>query len=292
MKLLKILITCISLTLIIGCQKTEENKKMESPKIVEIAFKESFESFKERYPSVKVEHQPIGANFYEFGWPEKMPGVIRFNMDGDHFDFPNAIHFLMMEVISESNRGITKFSFKSGITYDKKISHDVARLKFHDFLRSLLDKGWKRTISFSDPRLSGSQAAHYMREHENFYSLDPDYLPTLKEWMAVDKLTSMFWGLQADNKAFMSIDLQRKFDKTNPDIGVYLLSISIVNDQEKGRLQFAPEKKLDWNDLKKWEAVQSNLLKIRAKREKDLLSKGYKIDESYEDYEITPKKEP
>ena len=289
MKLLKILITCISLTLIIGCQKTEENKKMESPKIVEIAFKESFESFKERYPSVKVEHQPIGANFYEFGWPEKMPGVIRFNMDGDHFDFPNAIHFLMMEVISESNRGITKFSFKSGITYDKKISHDEARLKFHEFLQGLLGKGWKRTVEPADPRLLGSQAMHYMREYENFYSLDPNYLPTLKEWMAVDKSINMYWELQADNEAFISIKLQRKFDKTNSDIGVYLLSISIVNDQEMGRSHFRPERKLDWNDPKKWNEKKEKFLKEREKAEKDLLSKGYKIDKNYKDYEINPK---
>ena len=175
----------------------------------------------------------------------------------------------------------------AGITYDKTIRHDEARLKFYEFLQSLLAKGWKRTISLSDPRISGAQSMHYLREHESFYSPDINYLPTLKEWRALRALGT-YWELQADNKAFIRIGLERKDSKTEPDSGVYLISIEIKNLQEELRAHFRPEEKKYWNNQKKWDSAKAKLLAIRAKREKDLLTKGYKIDDSFEDFDINP----
>ena len=290
MKILQYLFFTVLLIELIGCQNYEEKNKMEKPTIIEISLEESFELFKKKYPTVKVEHQPIGANFYEFRWKENKPATIVFNMEGKSFEFPYVISMLMMEVISEKEKGITSFSFKSGVTYDEKIPHDEARKQFYGFLRELVEKGWKRTISLSDPRLSNSQSMHYMREHESYYSTDISYLPTLKEWRALKKYPlGTYWELHADNKAFISIKLSHKDDKNNDSMGIYLLEITIKNDQEKGRDHFRPSEKENWNDPKKWKAMKLKLLKKRRETEKDLLSKGYDIDENYIDYDISPK---
>ena len=289
----KILLLSLLLTIIAGCQGQNRNKNMEKPTGIQFSLGEPFDVFAKRYPAIKKQHHAGpegGANFYQFSWLEDKPAEIKVKFDSNEVTINNAISLMVTEFVYKNDEGITSARIKSGITYDKKISHDEARLKFHEFLQGLLDKGWKRRLSYTHPRLSGTVAMHYMREYKSSYSLDPNYLPTMKEWMSVDRSKSMHWGLQAENKAFISIKLQRKTDKENPDIGVYLLSISIENDQEMGRSHFLPEEKKDWNDQEKWDSTKEKFLKIRAQAEKDLLSKGYKIDESYEDYEINPRK--
>jgi len=281
----------LSIILIPGCVSKEEKNKLEKPRNLTINLNESFQSFVERYPSVR-KTQPLGekggATFYKFYWSEEEPASISINYGSGEVKIDNVINFSMLESDHKSKEGITHTSFDAGITYDKTISHDDARLQFHDFLQRLLNQDWKRTLYYGYPRLIGSQAMHYMREKRSAYPLDPSYLPTLKEWNAMKKGGTR-WELNIENKAFMSISLQRKDNQTNPDMGVYLLSIEIKNDQEMGRAHFSPENKTDWNDQEKWNAAKKMFLRKREKTEKDLISKGYKIDESYEDYEINPK---
>ena len=276
-------------TAVSGCYE-ESKTRANKPTSLEITLNESFHSFVERYPSVR-KTQPLGekggAIFYKFFWSEEESAKIIVNYGSGEIEIDNVINFNMLESDYKSKEGITHITFDAGITYDKTINHDEARLKFHEFLQKLANNGWKRMISLAEPRLFGSQAMHYTREKDSTFSLDTNYLPSLKEWMAIDKLGT-YWQLQLDNRAFMSIDLKRRDSKTESDMGIYLLSITIKNDQEMGRSHFPPQEKENWNDLKKWEETKDKYFKLREGTEKDLLSKGYKIDESYEDYDISP----
>ncbi len=284
---LRFIIINIAFISLLGCQERKGIKVMGKPTEIEFKLGQSFESFNKKYPSLKVSRQPIGATFYKLDWPEITPATIIFKMGEYQVGFPYTISMSTMESDYKSSEGITKFRFKSGITDDKTITHKEARLKFHELLQGLLGKGWKRSLYYGYPRLKGSQAMHYTREIRSAYPLDPNYLPTMKEWMALKNMGTR-WELYASNKAFMNIVLQRKSSETNPDVGIYLLSIEIINDQEMGLSHFLPEDKIDWGNQEKWDSAKGAFLKKRMKLEKDLLSKGYEIDESYEDYEIIP----
>jgi len=56
-------------------------------------------------------------------------------------------------------------------------------------------RGWRRIIFYEDPRLSGEDAFKYF-EHDNFYGMPMDYLPTLEQWMTISSANGY---LYADN---------------------------------------------------------------------------------------------
>jgi len=286
----KILLLSLLLTIIAGCQGQNRNKNMEKPTGIQFSLGEPFDVFAKRYPAIKKQHHAGpegGANFYQFSWLEDKPAEIKVKFDSNEVTINNAISLMVTEFVYKNDEGITSAIIKKGITYDKEISHDEARLKFHEFLQDLLGKGWKRSLMKGYPRLSGSQAMHYMREKNSVYPLDPAYLPNLKEWMSIKELGT-HWALHLDSKVFMSIVLQRKTSKENIDKGIYLLTIEVYTPKEEIFKNIYHDKKKSWRD--EWDTESKRQEGIRIQKEKDLLTKGYKIDESYEDYEINPRK--
>lgn len=289
----RLLLSSLFLPLLFGCNSVEEKKsgyrKMEKPTQIEFKFGEPFDSLVKRYPGIKIQKQPVGANFYTLHWPEEEPAKVLFKQGDYSVEIPYTISIMIPESTNRTAEGITQFHLNAGITYDKKIPHDEARLKFHEFLQGLLAKGWKRSLGYGQPRLNGHYAMNYMRTQKNSYKVDPTYLPTLKEWHSMKTYPlGTYWELHADNKAFIKIKVTYKTDKKDESLGIYLLEIEIINNEELGRAHFLGEEKNNWNDKKKWGALRGTLRKLREKKEKDLLSKGYQIDESYEDYEINP----
>ena len=281
--------------------ETRKGKTMKKPTQIEITLGESFEGFVKKYPTIKTKKQDTGKwgylKWYTFNWSTKNPANLVFKNNGNQININDAIYLSILEDSDYVKDGIIELKIQAGITADDWISHDEARLKFHEILQGFLDKGWRRAASLGRPRISRKDAMRYKKDEKDYFYLDPFYLPTLDEWKSLDRgglMSSNLWVLRYKNKAFMTINVGITDHKTDPNKGAYLLFIEIVNDENEAKKYFSPDtddrmNKRDWKGL--WEERLEEFKATRQKEEIKAIQKGYRIDIHYLDYFIPPGKE-
>ncbi|WP_433847192.1 hypothetical protein [Acinetobacter proteolyticus] len=210
---------------------------------------------------------------------------------------PNSItlHYVIgvQAGVGQSDQLIDGYSVYAGLINNDTMSHDQARLEMLSIFKHLKDKGWQRYISLSEPRLTGKDAWDYAKKELYIYSLDPDYVYSLDEWMQLGDGAS--WMLQA-NGIYLTITVRRDQTKMDPQQpGSYYVSYKFQSEKEYYAPYFKDE------DLKKsainaarWVALYSGIKKemnqIRAKTEAELKAQGIMIDESYQDPPLVSKK--
>jgi hypothetical protein len=97
--------------------------------------------------------------------------------------------------------------------------------------------------------------------------------------MALD--TDSDWAFHIDD-VFLTVNFRRRFDyKGNDDLGVYLITFTLVTSDEEARSYF------DSNDREQWESLWVEEMKTskinRYKKEVELIKRGYHINTDYVD---------
>jgi hypothetical protein len=231
-----------------------------------------------------VDRQPAGLNFYKSRWGTKQPCGVYIDNDEYSFIVENVFSLSGVEDVEYLERGIYKFKIYFGITAGEFISHDEARLRFMGFLQDLTALGWQGYIKYnSDPRLSGELSYIYAK-NDRLYTPDPDYTPTLDEWMSLGDRRN--WMLYANN-IFMEIQFRRNHKLMDKDKdGTYLISITLYTSEEKARSHFQGSDRERWQEL--WvEDVKERKIK-RYQREAELEEQGYTINRNYVEAIIHP----
>ena len=270
----------------------KEIKMLRPEKAEEIKLKLGmpFDEFRKANPSVKVSNK-MRVNFHEKHWSTKKPASIHFELDDNKIlELPYSISLFFGELEEKSKLGLKIFQLQTGITKADLMDYEESRVKFHAFLQGLLKEGWERVITYSRPRINGRQAMHYKLAEDDMYYLDPKYEPTLEEWKKLETggmSSSNYWTLHYKNKIFLEINLGVVPHKTDSTLASYLMFITIRDAEEEAMRYMAPKDKLKWKEH--WVERLEKALKKRIMNETKIKTKGYTIDESYEDYKIDPK---
>jgi len=278
----------IGLSLLIGCEKkvTTSSSIRETridviPQQVTIKIGEQGQSFLKHYPMlVKIQHQPVGIDFYNIDWDRLPRGVVTVGYDKHSLVIENVLGISAGQDLGAlANEGLSEVDIKAGIASSDLITHDEARSKTYALLQSLVGKGWQPITPMSDPRLKGKARFDYVLGTDQFIGLDPSYTPTLDEWMHIESNT--YWRFYA-NHVYLTVRFTRERTLTDPaKPGAYLLSFNVKTDLEEFRGYVKPEDRQHWKEL--LPAVLTKFAATRAQKETELRAKGIAIDETYHD---------
>ena len=272
-------------------KETKKERKMLRPdksEEIKLEFGMTFEEFRKMYPNVPTRS---GNTFYEKRWKTKNPSTIFFKYDETKIlELPYTIRLYFSAFEHEREKGLSEFQTQTGITQADLLPYEEARVMFHSFLQRLLKEGWKRALNYYNPRISGRHAMHYKLTEDDMYYQDPEYEPTLEEWKKLETGgmgSSNYWVLHYKNKIFLEINLGVTAHKTDPNLASYLMFITIRDAEEEAMVHLVGDDKLKWKE--KFPEMTTIQLNDRQKTETKLKTKGYTMDESYEDYVIDPK---
>lgn len=260
--------------------KNSETNGMTSNKIIRVRVNEPGIELKNRYPeTVRTTHQPVGVTFYKIDWNAKNKGVVLVDMSKHSFEVDNTLSFIGSETDDLKNEGMSQLNVVSGLTGPNGISHQDAHKKFLTILNSLKSAGWQSVIPFSAPRLRGKDMLTYLLDSQRPTTLDAAYLPSLEEWMKLPDLAT--WEFYAE-RTFLRVNFVRdnsKLDVSKP--GAYVVNFTLESDLNYFRGFVPPLQREQWQDRLPIELKQADAR--RKLLETELLQKGVRIDENYQD---------
>jgi len=275
-------------------KEIKKETKMLKAEEVKLKLGMTFEEI-EAIPKMQKKHTDAKQwgylNIYKKQWSTKKPvKVILTYDDNKTLELPNTIKFYSSANSNRVKKGLYEFETQTGITQADLLPYEEARVMFHSFLQRLLKEGWKRALNYYNPRISGRHAMHYKLTEDDMYYQDPEYEPTLEEWKKLETGgmgSSNYWVLHYKNKIFLEINLGVTAHKTDPNLASYLMFITIRDAEEEAMVHLVGDDKLKWKE--KFPEMTTIQLNDRQKTETKLKTKGYTMDESYEDYVIDPK---
>lgn len=260
-------------------QTTNKVDAMSAQMLIKLG--ESGIHFAKRYPDqVRVTNQPAGLDFYNARWPKAPHASVKVESGSHAF---TVAHVLSVQSAQElgplAGEGLYEFTINAGITEPDLIAHDEARVKTYAILNELVRIGWKPVVERSEPRLRGKDRFDHTMATESVNGLDPDYLPTLEEWMRIESRTP--WMFHAPG-AYLEVTFTRErtlIDPAKP--GSYMLTFNVQTEAEHFRGYVASDDRPRWKVL--LPKVLSGLSGARAQKEKELRAKGVRLDEAYVD---------
>lgn len=302
-----LLLALISLTV----HASDDKEKIMPQEVTLQLGKKGPESFKQA--GAVADHHTAGelVGFLDLKWPSKQLGAVTIR-HGDH-DLMIPHTFTAMGT-AEPYGGIVGIDLNSGISAGELIRHREAYDLWVKLMKRIQDSGWQRYIYLSSPRLTGKDAIRYFQDKENFGLgdiTDPDAVPDFNTWYSViiqRAINANFYldGVEMSLSFNSTVTGQEDLDRINKTLsfnewGQYMMRIEFNNLRMSMREQMNLMFLDGINDEKllsaKWEDIANNLTKYwpryraielakRKKEEAMLVSKGYKIDESYQDPDL------
>jgi hypothetical protein len=302
-----LLLALISLTV----HASDDKEKIMPQEVTLQLGKKGPESFKQA--GAVADHHTAGelVGFLDLKWPSKQLGAVTIR-HGDH-DLMIPHTFTAMGT-AEPYGGIVGIDLNSGISAGELIRHREAYDLWVKLMKRIQDSGWQRYIYLSSPRLTGKDAIRYFQDKENFGLgdiTDPDAVPDFNTWYSViiqRAINANFYldGIEMSLSFNSTVTDQEDLDRINKTLsfnewGQYMMRIEFNNLRMSMREQMNLMFLDGINDEKllsaKWEDIANNLTKYwpryraielakRKKEEAMLVSKGYKIDESYQDPDL------
>jgi hypothetical protein len=277
-KLLPLLLFSLAM---LGCDTNNDDNTrtmMTTPFTIEVGMNpQEYNQRNQLHVNKNINKQPAGLNFYEKDWSIQNQGTVKVDHGQYSFIIPHVLGLAGTENTRHLEKGIKKFSVRSGITPGEFINHDQARLQFMQTLHDLITLGWQPYTEFhAEPRLLGKQSFAYTLKTYG-YAPDPNYIPTLDEWMALD--SGQNWVFHA-NDVFMSISVQRNsqfMDKEGE--GVYLLTYTLLTREALAQNFFQGDDRERWQEL--WVEDTKKIKLMRYQTEVELIKQGYHINTDY-----------
>lgn len=263
-----------------GCRDRLPGSAKEMTAPVEIRVNQSGVDLVKKYPDqFEITKYPQGIQFYAADWGSVPNGSVVLATSAHTVTLPYILSATGNDDPNFASENIIHWNINAGITEADVIAHDDARKRFFGLLQSLRNAGWVRAIRLSEPRLKDKQALDYRQKENPIYSLDPDYVLSLEQWMTLD--TRATWSLYSDH-AYLDVSITRDPSKTAvTKPGAYFVEYALKSDNEKWRSVVGPTKRLHWKT--ELPAVLAQLAKSRQAAEETLKKENITIDEAYRD---------
>ena len=300
-----------------------DNKEKIMPQEVTLQLgKKGPESFKQA--GAVADYHTAGelAGFLDLKWPSKQLGAVTIRHSGHDLTIPHTFSAMGTAWSQPEGEGVVGIDLNSGISAGELIRHREAYDLWVKLMKRIQDSGWQRYIYLSSPRLTGKDAIRYFQDEENFglgEITDPGTVPDFDTWYAVIiqggfivnfhldgvRMTILFDATVKDQEDLDDINKTLSFKEW----GQYMMRIEFNNLRMRMREQMyltflegikdekllsAKREDIANNMTKYWPRYRDIELAKRKKEEAMLISKGYKIDEGYQDPDLLPylQKEP
>jgi hypothetical protein len=264
-----------------ACTKSNsDTDKIMTESTITLTLHELGENFQTRYPDrVRANRQPLGVSFFSVDWGNRSRGSVEIIAGNRVLRADDVLTLMGSQDEDIKAEGLSTVNVTSGITGPTGITHEAA----HDYVFAVLSRlrnaGWKTSIPFDDPRLRGREMLNYQMATSSATPLDPDYKPTLEEWIKLEDLSA--WELYSDD-AFLRISFKRSPNPKNPTgPGVYLVNYELDSSVNHFKGFVDPLRREEWKVL--LPAELKELAVRRRTAEADLRKKGIPIDTDYID---------
>ena len=280
------------------------------------------ESFKQA--GAVADHHTAGelVGFLDLKWPSKQLGAVTIRHSGHDLTIPHTFTAMGSVRSEPEGEGVNDIVLNSGISAGELIRHREAYDLWVKLMKRIQDSGWQRYIYLSSPRLTGKDAIRYFQDEENFglgNITDPGVVPDFNTWYSVIIQRAIFADFYLDGvEMSLSFDStvndQEDLDQINKTLsfkewGQYMMRIEFKTARYSTRNDiyntFIPDgygidklqeemDKISSRLPEYWQRYRNIELAKRKKEEAMLVSKGYKIDEGYQDPDLLPylQKEP
>lgn len=318
-----LLIIISVMALLLGTARLSAQEKIMPQEVTLQLGKKGPESFK--LAGAVADHHTAGelAGFLDLKWPSKQLGVVTIRHGGYDLTIPHTFSAMGTAWSQPEGEGVVGIDLNSGISAGELIRHREAYDLWVKLIKRIQDSGWQRYIYLSRPRLAGKDAIRYFQDEENFglgYITDPSAVPDFSTWYSVIMTQGMmiakFYldGVEISLSFNSTVKDQEDLDDINKTLsfkewGQYMMRIEFNNLRMSMREQMyltflegihdekllsAKREDIANNMTKYWPRYRDIELAKRKKEEAMLVSKGYKIDEGYQDPDLLPylQKEP
>ena len=310
------LIVISVMALLLGTARLSAQEKIMPQEVTLQLGKKGPESFKQA--GAVADHHTAGelAGFLDLKWPSKQLGVVTIRHGGYDLTIPHTFSAMGTAWSQPKGEGVVGIDLNSGISADELIRHREAYDLWVKLMKRIQDSGWQRYIYLSRPRLAGKDAIRYFQDEENFglgYITDPGTVPDFDTWYAVIiqggfivnfhldgvRMTILFDATVKDQEDLDDINKALSFKEW----GQYMMRIEFNNLRMRMREQMyltflegikdekllsAKREDIANNMTKYWPRYRDIELAKRKKEEAMLVSKGYKIDDGYQDPDLLP----
>ncbi|OFM03996.1 hypothetical protein [Neisseria sp. HMSC074B07] len=300
-----------------------DNKEKIMPQEVTLQLgKKGPESFKQA--GAIADHHTAGelVGFLDLNWPSKQLGAVTIRHSGHDLTIPHTFTAMGSVRSEPEGEGVNDIVLNSGISASELIRHREAYDLWVKLMKRIQDSGWQRYIYLSSPRLTGKDAIRYFQGEENFGLgdiTDPGVVPDFNTWYSVIRQGGFIVNFYLDGvEMSLSFDStvndQEDLDDINKTLsfkewGQYMMRIEFKTARYSTRNDiyntFIPDgygidklqeemDKISSRLPEYWQRYRNIELAKRKKEEAMLVSKGYKIDEGYQDPDLLPylQKEP
>ena len=300
-----------------------DNKEKIMPQEVTLQLgKKGPESFKQA--GAIADHHTAGelVGFLDLNWPSKHLGAVTIRHSGHDLTIPHTFTAMGSVRSEPEGEGVNNIVLNSGISASELIRHREAYDLWVKLMKRIQDSGWQRYIYLSSPRLTGKDAIRYFQGEENFGLgdiTDPGVVPDFNTWYSVIRQGGFIVNFYLDGvEMSLSFDStvndQEDLDDINKTLsfkewGQYMMRIEFKTARYSTRNDiyntFIPDgygidklqeemDKISSRLPEYWQRYRNIELAKRKKEEAMLVSKGYKIDEGYQDPDLLPylQKEP
>ena len=318
-----LLIVISVMALLLGTARLSAQEKIMPQEVTLQLGKNGPESFKQA--GAVADHHTAGelAGFLDLKWPTKQLGVVTIRHSGHDLTIPHTFTAMGSVRSEPEGEGVNDIVLNSGISAGELIRHREAYDLWVKLMKRIQDSGWQRYIYLSRPRLAGKDAIRYFQDEENFglgYITDPSAVPDFSTWYRVIMIQGMmiakFYldGVEISLSFHSTVKDQEDLDDINKTLsfkewGQYMMRIEFTTARHSTRNDIYHTFIPDGYDIDKlqeemdkinsslpeyWQRYRNIELAKRKKEEAMLVSKGYKIDEGYQDPDLLPylQKEP
>ena len=313
-----LLLALISLTV----HASDDKEKIMPQEVTLQLGKKGPESFKQA--GAVADHHTAGelVGFLDLKWPSKQLGAVTIRHSGHDLTIPHTFTAMGSVRSEPEGEGVNDIVLNSGISASELIRHREAYDLWVKLMKRIQDSGWQRYIYLSSPRLTGKDAIRYFQGEENFGLgdiTDPGVVPDFNTWYSVIRQGGFIVNFYLDGvEMSLSFDStvndQEDLDDINKTLsfkewGQYMMRIEFKTARYSTRNDiyntFIPDgygidklqeemDKISSRLPEYWQRYRNIELAKRKKEEAMLVSKGYKIDEGYQDPDLLPylQKEP
>ena len=313
-----LLLALISLTV----HASDDKEKIMPQEVTLQLGKKGPESFKQA--GAIADHHTAGelVGFLDLNWPSKQLGAVTIRHSGHDLTIPHTFTAMGSVRSEPEGEGVNDIVLNSGISASELIRHREAYDLWVKLMKRIQDSGWQRYIYLSSPRLTGKDAIRYFQGEENFGLgdiTDPGVVPDFNTWYSVIRQGGFIVNFYLDGvEMSLSFDStvndQEDLDDINKTLsfkewGQYMMRIEFKTARYSTRNDiyntFIPDgygidklqeemDKISSRLPEYWQRYRNIELAKRKKEEAMLVSKGYKIDEGYQDPDLLPylQKEP
>ena len=317
-----LLIVISVMALLLGTARLSAQEKIMPQEVILQFGKKGPESFKKA--GAVADHHTAGelVGFLDLKWPSKQLGAVTIRHSGHDLTIPHTFTAMGSVRSEPEGEGVNDIVLNSGISAGELIRHREAYDLWVKLMKRIQDSGWQRYIYLSNPRLTGKDAIRYFQDEENFglgEINDPGTVPDFNTWYSVMMKRGMIATFYLDGVEMTilfdpTVKDQEDLDDINKTLsfkewGQYMMRISFTTARHSTRNDIYHTFITDGYDIDKlqeemdkinsslpeyWQRYRNIELAKRKKEEAMLVSKGYKIDEDYQDPDLLPylQKEP